>query len=101
MQLNVWGSLLLASRHRLNGHPIWEKGCVMVIADPLDLGNLFVYQAGESSLVPAVFLTVQFLQKLYIYEAFVVMKEPLQCKTYQHPHLNSAIAGPTSAATNL
>ena len=27
-------------------------------------GNLFIYQARESSLVPAVFLTAQFLQKL-------------------------------------
>ena len=34
-------------------------------------GNLFIYQARESSLVPAGFLTAQFLQKLYIYEAFV------------------------------
>ena len=36
------------------------------------LPNLFIYQARESSLVPAGFLTAQFLHKLLIYEAFVV-----------------------------
>ena len=35
--------------------------------------NLFIYKARESSLVPSGFLTAQFLQKLKIYEAFVVM----------------------------
>ena len=33
--------------------------------------NSFIYQA-SSSLVPAGFLTAQFLQKPWIYEAFVV-----------------------------
>ena len=34
--------------------------------------NLFIYQARESNLVPAGFLTARFLQKLCIYEAFDV-----------------------------
>ena len=38
-------------------------------------GNWFIYQARESSLVPAGFLTAQFLQEKVIYEAFVVMGE--------------------------
>ena len=37
--------------------------------------NLLIYQTRESSLVPAGFLAVHFLQKLYIYEAFLVMGE--------------------------
>ena len=35
--------------------------------------NLFMYQARESSLVPAGFLRAQFLQKQLVYETFVVM----------------------------
>ena len=46
--------------------------------------DLFIYLARESSLVPAGFLTAQFLQKLYIYEAFVVMEDPEQYGTYLH-----------------
>ena len=34
---------------------------------------MFIYQAKESSLVPAGFLTAHFLQELKVYEAFVVM----------------------------
>ena len=37
--------------------------------------NMFIHQARDSSLVLAGFLTAQFLQKLYIYGAFVVMGE--------------------------
>ena len=35
--------------------------------------NLFIYQARKSSMVPAGFLTAQFLQKPWIYEAFVAV----------------------------
>ena len=38
-------------------------------------GNLFIYQARESSLVPSGFLTALLLQKLYICEAFGVMRD--------------------------
>ena len=41
--------------------------------------HLFIYQAIESGLVPAEFLTAQFLQKLEIYEAFVVITEHRWC----------------------
>ena len=44
------------------------------VRDPLGKTNLFIYQAGESTLVLAGFLTPQFLQEI-IYEAFFVMGE--------------------------
>ena len=37
------------------------------------LFNLFIYQARESSLVSAGFLTAQFLKKTVVYETCVVM----------------------------
>ena len=41
--------------------------------------NLFIYQARESSLVPAGFLTAEFLQKKVIFEAFVLMGKLVWC----------------------
>ena len=46
---------------------ILKAVCFNLVHNPaaeMGKGNLFIYQARESSLVPAGFLTAQFLQKL-------------------------------------
>ena len=66
-QVSIACSLRSRTRSRRPCHPlvclVWLLLCT----------NLLIYQAKESSLVPAGFLTAQFLQKNLFYEAFLVM----------------------------
>ena len=50
---------------------IMVEGCSRLNA--LQVAGKLLYQARESSLVPLYLLTVHFLQKMYIYEAFVIV----------------------------
>ena len=49
-------------------------------------GKLFIYKAREFSLVTAGFLTAQYLQKMYVYEAFDLFTHNIS-STQKHHNL--------------